>query len=116
VFSRVFWLRTGVIMDDINKEPIRDPEEVETQQLEMMEALEGAHVIEIGCGNGRLTRRYAAWASSVTGIDPEADAIQKANLIRPLSGGARLDLTQASATALPFRDASFTAALLAWSL
>ncbi len=32
--------------------------------------LDGARVIEIGCGDGRLTFRYAAAARSVLAIDP----------------------------------------------
>jgi 16S rRNA A1518/A1519 N6-dimethyltransferase RsmA/KsgA/DIM1 with predicted DNA glycosylase/AP lyase activity len=32
-------------------------------------------VLEVGCGDGRLTRRYADVAASVIAIDPDADAV-----------------------------------------
>lgn len=35
----------------------------------------GAHVIEIGCGDGRLTRRYSDRVASVLAFDPDADAV-----------------------------------------
>jgi 2-polyprenyl-3-methyl-5-hydroxy-6-metoxy-1,4-benzoquinol methylase len=54
-----------------------DPEGCEIAALEaMVPTLEGAHVIEIGCGDGRLTRRYAARAASVLAIDPPAGVIE----------------------------------------
>ncbi|MDX1436556.1 MAG: class I SAM-dependent methyltransferase [Anaerolineales bacterium] len=97
------------------KDPVRDPEEIERRYLEKIHALDGAHVLEIGCGNGRLTQRYGSRAISVTGVDPE-ETVVDARQIRPLPGGTRLDLLRASATELPFRRESFTTAILAWSL
>jgi 16S rRNA A1518/A1519 N6-dimethyltransferase RsmA/KsgA/DIM1 with predicted DNA glycosylase/AP lyase activity len=32
-------------------------------------------VLEVGCGDGRLTRRYAHVAASVIAVDPDADAV-----------------------------------------
>ena len=97
-------------------DPIRDPEGIEPEELDKIEGLAGAHVIEIGCGNGRLTQRYAGRVKSVTGVDTTSDTIREALQAQPLPGGARFDLAEASALALPFRDESFEAALLAWSL
>jgi 16S rRNA A1518/A1519 N6-dimethyltransferase RsmA/KsgA/DIM1 with predicted DNA glycosylase/AP lyase activity len=53
-----------------------DPEGREIAALEaMVPTLDGATVIEIGCGDGRLTRRYARRAASVLAIDPDGGAI-----------------------------------------
>lgn len=35
-------------------------------------------VLEIGCGNGRITRKYAHQAASIDAIDPDAAKIEKA--------------------------------------
>lgn len=35
----------------------------------------GCNVIEIGCGDGRVTRRYHARAASIVAIDPDAEAV-----------------------------------------
>jgi 2-polyprenyl-3-methyl-5-hydroxy-6-metoxy-1,4-benzoquinol methylase len=52
-----------------------DPENHETPALFDMVNFSGQRVLEIGCGNGRLTWRYADKAAHVTGIDPEAGQI-----------------------------------------
>ena len=46
-----------------------DPENNETHALLDMVNFSGKHVLEIGCGDGRLTWRYADKASSVIAID-----------------------------------------------
>jgi 2-polyprenyl-3-methyl-5-hydroxy-6-metoxy-1,4-benzoquinol methylase len=52
-----------------------DPENNETRALFDMVEFSGQHVLEIGCGDGRLTWRYAAKAGRVTAIDPNAKQI-----------------------------------------
>lgn len=49
-----------------------DPENNETLALFDMANFSGQRVLEIGCGNGRVTWRYADKAAHVTGIDPDA--------------------------------------------
>ena len=56
-----------------------DPEGNETAALFALVDLDGAHVLEIGCGDGRLTWRYAERAAHVTAIEPFADSIARAN-------------------------------------
>jgi 2-polyprenyl-3-methyl-5-hydroxy-6-metoxy-1,4-benzoquinol methylase len=55
-----------------------DPEANETEALFDLVDVEGREVLEIGCGDGRLTRRYADRAAHVTAIDPFEDAIARA--------------------------------------
>ena len=52
-----------------------DPEERELKALlELLPNLHCAHVVEVGCGDGRLTRRYADLAASVLAFDPDEEA------------------------------------------
>ena len=53
-----------------------DPEEHEIRALlAFVPNLHSAHVVEIGCGDGRLTRRYAARAVSIFAFDPDEAAV-----------------------------------------
>jgi SAM-dependent methyltransferase len=55
-----------------------DPEGNETNALFDLVELDDREVLEIGCGDGRLTWRYADRAAHVTAIDPFEDAIERA--------------------------------------
>jgi len=49
-----------------------DPEGHETAALDqLLPDLRGRRVLEVGCGEGRLTCRYADRAGSVLAIDPD---------------------------------------------
>jgi 16S rRNA A1518/A1519 N6-dimethyltransferase RsmA/KsgA/DIM1 with predicted DNA glycosylase/AP lyase activity len=55
---------------------LEDPERHEVRALaSLVPSFGGLRVVEIGCGDGRLTRRYAARAASVLAIDPDATAV-----------------------------------------
>ena len=61
-----------------------DPENNETQALfDFTGELAGLRVLEIGCGEGRLTWRYASQAAHVTAIDPDIEKICRANSETP---------------------------------
>ena len=55
-----------------------DPENNETRALFDMANFSGQRVLEIGCGDGRVTWRYADKAAHVTAIDPSAMQIAQA--------------------------------------
>ena len=55
-----------------------DPENNETHALLAMANFSKKHVLEIGCGDGRLTWRYADKAAHVTAIEPSAAQISLA--------------------------------------
>ena len=93
-------------------EPTRDPEGVEIEFLEWTGSLSGRHVLEIGCGDGRLINRYAADARQVAGVDPDVEKLAGA---LP-QNQCPLILAQAQAEVLPFADTAFGAVLLGWSL
>ncbi len=83
----------------------------EKSYLRDMLPKKGAHILEIGCGAGRLTRKYADLAAPAVGIDlpaalPATGFDAAANLMR---------VAAASAVALPFRDRCFDTAIFALS-
>ena len=59
--------------------------------LDFVGDLAGKQVLEIGCGNGRLTQHYAHLPAHTIGIDPNADRIQKAQQTLPLHLFNRVD-------------------------
>jgi 2-polyprenyl-3-methyl-5-hydroxy-6-metoxy-1,4-benzoquinol methylase len=52
-----------------------DPENNEARALFEFADFSDKHVLEIGCGDGRLTWRYADKAAHVTAIEPSAEQI-----------------------------------------
>ncbi len=92
--------------------PICDPEENEIKRLLDVGKLTNGRVVEIGCGNGRLTQRYAPYAASIAALDPGPDKIAEANLQKL----PNTHFLQADAENLPFANNSFDVAFFAWSL
>ena len=89
-----------------------DPESNETAALASAGVSFAARrVLEIGCGNGRLTKRYAALAASVIAIDPDADAVSE--LARDLP---TVDARAAGIGDLVLPPRSVDVAVFAWSL
>ena len=52
-----------------------DPENNETRALLDMVSFSGQHVLEIGCGDGSKTFRYADKAARVTAIEPDSKQV-----------------------------------------
>lgn len=97
-------------------DPIRDPEEIEIEYLQRTGAIHGRKVVEIGCGNGRLTWRYADIAASAVGVDPDSTRLAEIVHTRPQTMGKSVTFTQAEAETLPFPGSFFECAIFAWSL
>jgi cyclopropane fatty-acyl-phospholipid synthase-like methyltransferase len=55
-----------------------DPEGHETGALFDLVDLNGAHVLEVGAGDGRLTWRYADRAARVTALEPFEGSVARA--------------------------------------
>jgi ubiquinone/menaquinone biosynthesis C-methylase UbiE len=93
-----------------------DPEGVEPRALARLAPVDGLRVLELGCGNGRLTFRYAHAAASVLAVDPDAERIDEARATLPpeLAGTVTFAVSGAAEVDVPRR--SFDLALFAWSL
>jgi ubiquinone/menaquinone biosynthesis C-methylase UbiE len=94
----------------------KDPEGNETKFLHALVDFTNQRALEIGCGEGRLTWRYAAPTRWTVGIDPDEDALHMAAMDRPLDVQGKSLFTCASSLHLPFRNDTFDIAVLAWSL
>ncbi|MBN1147189.1 MAG: class I SAM-dependent methyltransferase [Anaerolineales bacterium] len=81
--------------------------------------LAGKRVLEIGCGEGRLTWRYAHRAAFVTAIDSNAEKVARAWAALPQALRGRVEfhaLGLQDFAAGPGRRSRFDLALLSWSL
>ncbi len=94
----------------------RDPQGFERRMLNRFVDLSGKRVLEVGCGEGRLTWLYADSARRVTALDPDVDALRVARADCPVRLESKVTFTGASARHLPFPREKFDLALLAWSL
>lgn len=94
----------------------RDPEGTESKYLREFVDFDHAHVLEIGCGNGRLTWSYANSAKRVVAIDPDEEGLAEVPSNRPPGLNTPVFFAQVDAEALPFPQPIFDVALLAWSL
>ena len=94
-----------------------DPENNETRALFDLADFSGQRVLEVGCGDGRLTWRYAGRAAHVTAIDPFAEGIEQAreNLPDELRGRVEFQRIEFGDFAAS-EPSSFDMAILSWSL
>jgi SAM-dependent methyltransferase len=80
-------------------------------RLALRRALGGrrlGHVLDFGCGIGRMTSELSHCSDHVTGVDISADMIERARCLNP---SPRVDFITYDGNTLPFPDGSFDAAL-----
>jgi ubiquinone/menaquinone biosynthesis C-methylase UbiE len=98
-------------------EPERDPEGRELDQLRAVVPLDDAQVLEVGCGDGRLTWKYASQARGVLAIDADRSKLAAARAGLSSRGlAAKVQLAQTAAETLPVRREAFDLAIFSWSL
>jgi ubiquinone/menaquinone biosynthesis C-methylase UbiE len=95
---------------------IIDPDGVEILTMRELVDFEGLRIVEIGCGDGRLTFECGQEAASVLALDSDEDAIRKARAETPnaLRGRIRFEVADAAQIELP--KGEFDLALFSWSL
>ncbi len=94
----------------------KDPERNEIKFLRKYIDLTGKRVLEIGCGEGRLTWQYAKWTGSTVAIDPDRDSLRVARVDRPYDLQEKVHLVRADSQSMPLPKEKFDIAILAWSL
>jgi 16S rRNA A1518/A1519 N6-dimethyltransferase RsmA/KsgA/DIM1 with predicted DNA glycosylase/AP lyase activity len=91
-----------------------DPEQHEVVALTpRFPVVERCRVVEIGCGDGRVTRRYCDRVTSVLAIDPDDAAIAA---FRATDPAPKVDLRALPIERVDLPSASADAVLFSWSL
>jgi len=99
-------------------EPLSDypPPGMEVRIIESYVDLQGRRILEIGCGDGRLTRQIARVASSVVAIEPDAMKIATARRLAVSEGIKNVSFRVGSAQRFRLGGDQFEVALFSWSL
>jgi 2-polyprenyl-6-hydroxyphenyl methylase / 3-demethylubiquinone-9 3-methyltransferase len=93
-----------------------DPEAREVAALRRAANWPGAKVLEVGCGDGRLTLRLAGLGAQVSAIDPNPSLIRNARRNLPKRYLRKVKYSVGNSGKLRFPPASFDIVVFAWSL
>ena len=93
-----------------------DPEEVESRVVHELIDFGGRDVLEIGCGDGRLTWRYAHEAPSVLAIDPKESEVAAARESTPDSLKSIVSFQVADITSIELPESAYDLVITSWSL
>lgn len=93
-----------------------DPEGAHLAALRRLADFRGARVLEMGCGEGRLTGGIAEQAAHVLAFDPDAEAVEKGRNALAADLADRVSFLVASAEQLEIAPGSFDLVVFSWSL
>lgn len=96
--------------------PVLDPEGAHLAALRRLGHYEGRSVLEMGCGEGRLTLGIARDAAHVLAFDPDAEGIMRAKTALPVDLAERVTYEVASAKEIELEPQSFDLVVFSWSL
>jgi ubiquinone/menaquinone biosynthesis C-methylase UbiE len=94
----------------------KDPENKESKILHKFVDFANKTILEIGCGEARLTWKYAKHAKQVFAFDYDHDALRIAQADCPEDLHKQVHFVNAEAAVIPFAKEKFDIAVLAWSL
>ena len=95
---------------------VLDPEGAHLAALRRLADFRGARVIEVGCGDGRLTPGIAADAAAVLAFDPDVDAVAYAKTALPEELAKRVVFRVSSAVDLEIPRSEIDIVVFSWSL
>jgi SAM-dependent methyltransferase len=100
-----YWVLKGIFM-------LRDPQNIESNFIRDLLDPSAGNVLEVGCGDGRLTGALTSVSDSVLGLDPDPDSIDQARTL--LDNGIGLIL--GSGENIPLADDSVDTVVFSLSL
>jgi ubiquinone/menaquinone biosynthesis C-methylase UbiE len=89
---------------------------IELPLIERLVSLEGRRVLELGCGDGRLTVQIARVAASVVAVEPDASIIALARRGAASEGITNISFRLGSAERLRAGGGLHEVAIFSWSL
>ncbi len=96
---------------------VMDPAEKEIRALLKAVEWRGKRILEIGCGEGRLTLRLAAFhPRHIEAVDPDEARVSLARKDRPAKYGRLISYHVGHAERLRYARNQFDIVIFAWSL
>jgi ubiquinone/menaquinone biosynthesis C-methylase UbiE len=95
---------------------VLDPEGAHLAALRRLGDFRGQRILELGCGDGRLTLGIAADAKSVLAFDPDRAAVERARRSLPADLAERVVYKVASGKEIEIEHHSFDLVVFSWSL
>jgi 2-polyprenyl-3-methyl-5-hydroxy-6-metoxy-1,4-benzoquinol methylase len=95
---------------------VLDPEGVHLAALRRFADFRGKRVLELGCGDGRLTLPIAAEASSILAFDPDPEAVERARRSLPTELARKVEYRVASGKEIELGPGEFDPVVFSWSL
>jgi ubiquinone/menaquinone biosynthesis C-methylase UbiE len=93
-----------------------DPDGVEIATILELVDLRGLNVVDVGCGDGRMTFACACEGARVFAFDPDEEGIAQAREETPRELRRRIRFEVADAAQIELPRGEFDLALFSWSL
>jgi 2-polyprenyl-3-methyl-5-hydroxy-6-metoxy-1,4-benzoquinol methylase len=93
-----------------------DPEGAHLAALRRLADFRGQRVLEMGCGDGRLTVGMAADGATVLAFDADVETVSDARRSLPAELSERVEYRVASAQEFEIERGEFDLVLFSWSL
>lgn len=93
-----------------------DPEGAHLASLRRLASFDDLSVLEVGCGQGRLTVGLAERAARVFAFDPDAAAVAEAEATMPREVAERVTFCVGAARQIEIPRTQFDIVVFSWSL